>query len=220
MIEIENLKKIYAGRTVLDIESLKFEEGGRYALIGANGSGKSTLLKILAGIIPPDEGKVNIPKNLKLGYAPQKAFAFSMSIKKNVALACPKEQKNKIADIISKMGLTHLAKKRADKLSGGETQRLALARLLVADRNFILLDEPTASMDINYSLATEEFLNDYINEHAATLIIATHSIVQAARLGKEIIFLHEGKVLERGADILDNPQNEETIKFLEYYGKK
>ena len=131
MIELLGVNKKYMGRCVLDVKSLLFEQGKRYALLGANGSGKSTLLKILAGIVKPTEGMVQsaISGKKAVGYLPQKSYGFSFSVLKNVMMAidsCP-ERKTIAETAIEAVGMSALANSDASKLSGGETQRIAFA---------------------------------------------------------------------------------------------
>lgn len=152
-VRLTDAAKVYGGRTVLELPELSLTAGGRYALLGANGSGKSTLLRLLAGVIAPDRGSVNRDAAaLRVGYLPQKPYAFSCSVRQNVLLATergPRAQRQKQADrALEQAGLQHLAEARGDRLSGGETQRMALARLLVRTWDVLLLDEPTAAADI------------------------------------------------------------------------
>lgn len=234
IVEIKNLIKQYGDKIVLDIENLKFEEGKKYALIGANGSGKTTLLKILADIekdylgnirtIPyqnaDTEQEFSANKRLQVGYMPQRSFGFSMSVLNNMMLAYPlkdrKLSKEKAITMLEKLKLTSLNKKNASKLSGGETQRLALGRLFAAHFELLLLDEPTASMDIDSTSIVEQVLDEYIKENNSTLIFATHSIRQAERFADIIIFLSQGKVVEEvlSTKLLSAPQTDELKNFL------
>lgn len=223
MIKI-NANKKYGDRVVLDVD-LEFEEGKRYALIGANGSGKSTLLKILDGQLKA-KGEKQLNGADNVGYMPQNSYAFSMSLKSNVFLACPDasrfDRKTRIYyndrcfELIDKMGLWKLRYKNAAKLSGGETQRMALCRTLVMKHDMLLLDEPTSAMDVAAAVIAENVIEEYCKTFAPTVIFATHSLKQAARLADEVLFLHDGKVIERGIpdEILTNPQSEDLKTFL------
>ena len=219
MIKVTNLTKKYGDRVVLDIPLLELERGKAYAIIGANGSGKTTFLKILAGVLVPSSGATNLGAGATQVFMPQKSFAFDISVLNN--LLAIKNDKKRALDILSRLELGHLAKRRAGKLSGGETQRLALARLLMSDFNIMLLDEPTFAMDINSALVAEKVIKTVSKEQGATLIFSTHSMPQAARLADEAIFLHNGKICEQTkADIFINkPQSEQAAKFLQYFTK-
>ena len=223
MIKLSNLRKEYAGRRVLDIGTLYFEPGKRYALLGANGSGKSTLLKMLAGVVKPTEGNVwsDLVGKKTVGYLPQVSYGFSFSVLKNVMMAiddCP--QRRKMAqDAIAAVGMEALANADASRLSGGETQRIAFARLISIPRKLLLLDEPTAAADLKGVDMLEEALLKYCGENACTVVFATHSPAQAMRLAGEVVFLHQGLVAERGEtkQVLCHPQSEETRNFLNHW---
>ncbi len=216
MIKVTDITKKYGAKTVLNIPSLHLEQGKSYAIIGANGSGKTTFLKILAGVLPATTGKVNFSKDASCVFMPQKSFAFNISVLNNL-LAIKKDKKQARA-ILAQLNLSHLASRRASVLSGGETQRLALARLLITDFNIMILDEPTFAMDINSAMIAEEVIKTTVREIGATLIFSTHSMPQAVRLADEIIFLHEGKVCEQtSADtFINNPKSPQAISFLQF----
>ncbi len=223
MIDVTATKK-YGERVVLDVENLRFEKGGVYALIGTNGSGKSTLLQCLAKIIP-FKGELSGMTDLDVAYMPQKSFAFSTSVLSNVTAPCPFfkifNERAKAKRLLKKLGIQHLAKKNASRLSGGETQRVALARMLVVHHDVLLLDEPSASMDIESTLLAEEVIKDYVEETGCTLIFATHSLNQAKRLADEVVFLDGGKVVEIGYtdELLENPQDQRTKTFLDNFAR-
>lgn len=219
ILHIKNLKKQYGDKIVTDIENLEIEEGKKYALIGANGSGKTTLLRILAKGENEYLGTVDIDKKTNVGYMPQKSFGFSMSVLHNMMLTSRlkniKYSKRQAILLLEKLKLGSLRKKNASRLSGGETQRLAIGRLLTVKFDLLLLDEPTASMDTDSTYLTERVLDDYLNENQAALIFATHSINQAERFADQIIFLADGKIAEQGtAQILLQPQTATLKDFL------
>lgn len=218
MIKINAIKKIYGDRTVLDISSLEIKKGERVVIIGPNGSGKSTLLKILAGTLKATCG--DFEREGTLYYLPQHSLPFSMSVRKNV-LYCiegSKAEKERICDeLLKKLGLSHLADKNAKKLSGGESQRLALCRVLAKKGDIILLDEPTSAADIESEEIIEQALLDYVNESGCTLIITTHSPAQAKKFGDRIIMLHGGTVAEDGTpdELFKSPKTKWGAKFID-----
>lgn len=219
ILHIKNLKKQYGDKIVTDIENLEIEEGKKYALIGANGSGKTTLLRILARGENEYLGTVDIDKKTNVGYMPQKSFGFSMSVLHNMMLTSRlkniKYSKRQAILLLEKLKLGSLRKKNASRLSGGETQRLAIGRLLTVKFDLLLLDEPTASMDTDSTYLTERILDSYLKENQTALIFATHSIKQAERFADQIIFLSDGKIVEQGtAQILLQPQTAILKDFL------
>ena len=217
-MKISHFTKTYGSRRVLDVPELELKKGGIYAVIGANGSGKSTMAKILAGILPSDSGEAPIEKNVSVGYMPQKSYAFRMSAEKNILLRGGDEKRAK--ELMGRLGIQSLAKNRADRLSGGETARMALARLMMGSYDLVILDEPTAAMDMESTALSEELIRDYRTETGCTLLLVTHSLRQARRLGDEAIFLHGGEIWEQGPveKVLFSPEREETAKFLDFYG--
>ena len=116
--------------------------------------------------------------------------------------------------------IRHLANKRADRLSGGETARMALARLMMKQYDMVILDEPTAAMDMETSLLAEKIIVKYVKKTGCALVLVTHSLQQARRIADEVLFFHEGRLLEVGTvqQMLTSPEKDETKRFLEFYG--
>lgn len=207
--------KTYDGVKVLDFPGLELKPGKIYAILGANGSGKSTFARIAAGILPADQ-KCRIPGSV--GYLPQKPYAFRKTVKKNILLTGGSEESaNKLMTALS---LTDLKGKRADRLSGGETARMAMARLMMKRYDVVILDEPTAAMDMETTSAAEDLILKYAKATGCILILVTHSLQQARRVADEALFFHKGKLLEAGGatQLLYHPTEPETRQFLEFYG--
>ena len=216
-MKLNSFTKTYEGRTVLDFPGMELQTGKIYAVIGANGSGKSTFGKILAGTLRSDR-KGKHMDYCSVGYMPQKNFAFRMSTKANILLNGKDEAKaNALMDGIQ---IRHLEKKRADRLSGGETARMALVRLMMKRYDLVILDEPTAAMDMETTILSENLIVQYVKETNCALILVTHSLQQARRIADEVWYFHKGKLLESGPKdrVLDTPVREETKTFLEFYG--
>ena len=216
-MKILPFSKTYEKRTVLDFPGVELQPGKIYAVIGANGSGKSTFAKILSGILPADKKGKHVSGGT-IGYMPQKNYAFRMTTKANILLNGKDEARsNALMDAI---GLRELENKRADRLSGGETARMALVRLMMKRYDVVLLDEPTAAMDMETTLLSEKLILDYVRETGCALILVTHSLQQARRIADEVLYFHKGKLLESGPkeQVLYAPQKAETRQFLEFYG--
>lgn len=195
MIEIKSLKKVYGDRTVLDIPYLLIGDGETVVLTGHNGSGKSTLLKILSSVITPTSGIIT--KVGSVYYLPQQSIAFDKTVEKNVlySLNNEKANKQKICDeVLEKLNLTALKYKNAKKLSGGETQRLALARVLAKKGDILILDEPTSSADVSSASLIIDTILEYKCKTNCTLIITTHNPSEAKKIGGRHICLTEGKI--------------------------
>ena len=216
-MKIKPFTKTYGGRTVLDFPEFELEAGRIYGVIGANGSGKSTFAKILAGVLAADK-KGSFCDADPIGYMPQKNFAFRMSVKKNIMLCGDDEARAE--RLMEALGLKKLEAKRADRLSGGETARMALARLMMKRFELVILDEPCAAMDIETTKASEDMILEYVKETGCALILVTHSLQQAKRLADHIMYFHKGKLAEYGEKekLLSSPKMDETRTFLEFYG--
>ena len=210
-------EKTYAGRCVLRCPALELPEGQITAVFGANGSGKSTLARVLAGVEPAD-GRARALQGLRVGYLPQKPYAFRMSTARNIALGGGDAARQ--AELTAALGLTPLKKQRAKRLSGGETQKMALARQLSGTYGLLILDEPTSAMDMESTLAAERLLREVTRQTGCATLLITHSVQQARRIADRAIYLHAGAVIEQGdaETLLGAPQAEETKRFLAFYG--
>ena len=216
-MKINAFSKTYEGRQVLDFPGMEVAPGKIYAVIGANGSGKSTFARILSGIQSPDK-RTKLQDAGTVGYMPQKNYAYRMSTRANILLNG--RDAHRAEAMMDALQIRHLENKRADKLSGGETARMALARLMMKRYDLVLLDEPTAAMDMETTLLSEKLVVDYVRETGCALILVTHSLQQARRIADEVWYFHKGQLLESGPqqDILCAPQKAETRQFLEFYG--
>ena len=214
-MKLPAFSKTYEGRTVLDFPGMEVQSGKIYAVIGANGSGKSTLAKILAGTLEPDR---RIKPMDSIGFMPQKNYAFRMSLRKNLLLNGT--DRGRAEALMEAMQLADLADKRADRLSGGETARMALARLMMKHYGLVILDEPTAAMDMETTLLSEALIRRYVKDSNCALILATHSLQQARRIADSVWYFHKGRLLEAGdkTAVLDSPKQPETRQFLDFYG--
>ena len=209
--------KTYNRRVVLSLPELEFPQGKITAIIGPNGSGKSTFAKILAGIERADEKKP-ILSGVSVGYLAQKSFPFRMSTEKNIL-----QNGNdpvRAHELMKTLGIEALAKQSAKKLSGGETARMALCRILMRRYDLLILDEPTAAMDMESTLAAENCIRAYCAESGCGVLLITHSISQARRLADQIVVLHEGRLIEQGDTerVLSSPREAQTRRFLEFFG--
>ena len=216
-MKIASFSKTYEGRTVLDFPGMELQSGKIYAIIGANGSGKSTFAKILAGIVPADKRGKHLDGGC-IGYMPQKNYAFRMATRANILLNGTDVKRAE--ELMDALHIRHLEEKRADKLSGGETARMALARLMMKKYDLVILDEPTAAMDMETTILSENLIVSYVQETGCTLVLVTHSLQQARRIADEVLYFHKGELAENGTkeQVLHNPESEKTRQFLEFYG--
>ena len=221
MIVLRDVVQQFGGRIVLEIPELLFEPGRCYGLIGENGSGKTTLIRILAGTSKPASGTIEGLNGKEVGYLPQSPYAFSFSVLANVALALDghADAKEIAKNALIAVGMESLMDARGDRLSGGEAQRMALARVLVREYDVLLLDEPTSSTDVRSMDLIELTLKEYVQKTQCTLIFSTHSPAQALRLGDEVLYLEKGKLVEQGdaEALFKSPKDERTRAFLRHW---
>ena len=229
-LAIHALRKGYGERVVLDVDGLSLESDRIYALVGPNGSGKSTLLKTLSGVIDQTSGYVEVlgsetRESLRVGYMPQKSYVFGYSVLRNITMALggtglsKDEMKERALKALEEVGMSDFASERGNSLSGGEAQRVALARMLAQDLDVLLLDEPTASMDIAGTLLVEGALMRYRERTGCMLVVATHAPSQARRIATDAVMLASGRMVECGSTeyILSHPESAEGQEFLSYW---
>ena len=205
--------KTYGRRVVLELPALDLPQGAITAVIGPNGSGKSTFAKVLAGIERADSKKP-ILSGVSVGYLPQKSFPFRMSTEKNILTNGA--DRARAAELMKTLAIDALAGQSAKKLSGGETARMALCRILMRRYDLLLLDEPTTAMDMESTLAAEELIRETCRETGCAVLLITHSVSQASRIADRVLVLHQGKLVEQGAaeTVLTAPAEEQTRRFL------
>lgn len=199
-MQIPAFRKTYKNQTVLNFPGIEVEDGKLTAICGHNGSGKSTFGKVLAGIIKAD-APFSLPSGIRIGYMNQHSFPFQLSVKKNLLQnadpSFSRSEAGEYADsLLEALDLKSDAGKRANKLSGGQIQRMALARILMKKYDLLILDEPTASMDRSAIPLAEKLILDYQKRTNCTIFLITHDSEQAARLGSGTILLEHGAVVE------------------------
>ena len=217
-MKLQPFSKTYDGVTVLDFPGLELKPGVIYGILGSNGSGKSTFARILAGVLEADGKRFPLDRKISVGYMPQKNYAFRMSTRSNILLGGNDEAK--AMDLMNALQIRHLHSKRADRLSGGEMARMALARLMMKTFDLVILDEPTAAMDMETTLLAEKLIVNYVEQTGCALILVTHGLQQARRVSGEAVFFRKGRLVESGASetILNDPKTSELKRFVEFYG--
>jgi tungstate transport system ATP-binding protein len=215
LYELNDLKKVYGKRAVLDLPHLAVEEGSIVALLGPNGAGKTTLLEICAFLCEPTSGEIwfqgkkvdqenNRLRDLRhrVVIVPQHPIMFTVTVEKNLEFPLmirkvPKKRREQtINELLDLVGMREFKHARAHNLSGGETQRIAIARALACSPEVILFDEPTASVDVEHQIAIERIVQEINHDKGISVIFTTHDMNQAARLAGEVIFLFEGRLAQ------------------------
>ncbi|HNR11822.1 MAG TPA: ABC transporter ATP-binding protein [Thermodesulfobacteriota bacterium] len=213
---LQDIIHTYQNRIVLNIPSLSFQPRLIHAITGPNGSGKTTLCAILAMLLKPTAGLLTycgipVDQNTsqieqlrrRITMVHQNPFLFHSTVEKNVAYGLqvrkvPRSQwKSRIHECLSLMGIEHLRTQSAHKLSGGETQRVAVARALVIDPEVLILDEFTANVDRNYVQIMENVIMDIFRAKEISIFVITHDEHQATRLAHTRTHLVAGEVAEQ-----------------------
>ena len=212
--------KTYPDGFSLRAGELELTPGRICCVLGSNGSGKSTLGKCLSGVLKTDGNGSPWTEEIPVGYLPQKPYPFRMSTEKNILLA--ERDREKAARLMQALQIGHLSAQRADRLSGGECARMCLARVLMKRSRLLVLDEPTASMDIEAIKLAEQAVREYADGSDAAVLFITHDIRQAERIADEVLFLDKGRIAEHSASgsFFESPQTAEGNRFLEFYGGK
>lgn len=218
---------ILAGQvTILADISLTLGSGPPTVLIGPNGSGKTTLLRAAMGLIPATRGRItwggreaSPPDRRAILFQRPAMLRRSAAGNIRYALAAagvPRARRaQRAVELIAEVGLQGLERRPARRLSGGEQQRLALARALARDPALLLLDEPTASLDPAATKAIEDIVRA-VTARGVKVVMSTHDLGQAKRLAGDVALLHRGRLIESGpaADFFANPRTEEGRRFI------
>jgi tungstate transport system ATP-binding protein len=212
--------------TILNRVSLQLAAGAPTVLIGPNGSGKSTLLRLLMGLIKPTAGRVawggrtrSPPMRRAIVFQRPAMLRRSAAANVRYALATAglarHEWPVRVAELLGLVGLSDIGERPARRLSGGEQQRLALARALAREPEVLFLDEPTASLDPAATKAIEDVVQ-VIAARGIKVVMSTHDLGEARRLAGEIVLIHRGRVIESGtaADFFAAPRTEEATRFI------
>jgi tungstate transport system ATP-binding protein len=211
---------------ILDRLNMSFSAGAPSVLIGPNGSGKTTLLRVAMGLIPLTRGRITwagreeaAPERRAIVFQRPAMLRRSAGGNVRYALAAagvPRAKRHeRAAELLKLVGLEGLARRPARRLSGGEQQRLALARALARDPALLFLDEPTASLDPAAIKAIEDIVRS-ISARGVKVIMSTHDLGQAKRLAGDVTLLHRGRLIEHAPadEFFAKPRTEEAARFI------
>lgn len=212
--------------TIIDRLTLTLTSGSPTLVIGPNGAGKSTLLRLCMGLAAPTEGRItwggrSDAKPTRRAFVFQRPVMLRRTAAANIAYGLthadyPREKiAARTAELLERVGLPDLALRPARRLSGGEQQRLALARALARDPELLLLDEPTASLDPAATRGVEEIVRDAA-QSGIKIVMASHDLGQVRRLAGDVVFMVRGTVRERAPaeDFLKAPSTQEAAAFV------
>ncbi|HWA38732.1 MAG TPA: ATP-binding cassette domain-containing protein [Burkholderiales bacterium] len=226
-LELHDVSFSAGGRQVIGPLSLQIAAGPATIILGANGAGKSLLMRLMHGLLPPQTGRVAWqepdPRRARRLQAMvfQRPIMLRRSVLANVqyalkvaGIAEPGRTREALA-ALHEVGLNSLASQPARALSGGEQQRLALARAWALHPEVLFLDEPTASLDPTATREIEAVIRAF-DAAGTKIVMATHNLGQARRLGDEVIFLHRGRLVERAPveQFFAAPRSSEAAAFI------
>ncbi|MGD0406518.1 MAG: ATP-binding cassette domain-containing protein [Candidatus Bathyarchaeia archaeon] len=228
-LQLVDIKKNYRSVKALNSISVEMQGGKIIVLLGVNGAGKTTLMRIMAGLENADSGQLlfnnqNIDCKALRQVSTlvfQKSAMFSLNVYDNLAYGLrirgvPKaEIKKKVAEALQAVRLSEFEKRRAKKTSGGEQQRIALARAFLLDSQVLLLDEPTANLDPNSASIIEKAIVSRKSDQRI-IVMATHNLTQTRRMADEIVHIYNGEIVEvaETENFFENPKSEISRKFV------
>jgi tungstate transport system ATP-binding protein len=229
--ELNGINKKYDGALAIKDLFLEVRKSEVLSIIGPNGSGKTTLLRMMALLDKPTSGKIYwkgkmvddthmtaLRGNITMVF--QRSLLFNRTVHENVAYGLElrklrdKEVKQRVMDALELVGMRRYSNRRAKKLSGGEQQRMAIARALVLEPELLLLDEPTSNLDPKNTLTIEGIIRGIRGK--TTVVFATNNPFQARRLSDQVAFLMDGNLIKHGPSkkILNRPNDDRIKKFI------
>jgi sulfate/thiosulfate transport system ATP-binding protein len=231
-IEVENVSKRFGTFSALEDICIRVTDGALTALLGPSGSGKSTLLRVIAGLEEPDTGSVRIggadvthipARKRGVGFVFQHYAPFKhMTVADNVGFGLsvrrrPKEQiKARVEELLGLVRLDGLAARYPSQLSGGQLQRMALARALAVEPSVLLLDEPFGALDAQVRAELRAWLRRLHDEIHVTTIFVTHDQEEAMDVAEQIVLMNKGRIEQAGSprELYESPRNEFVMSFI------
>ena len=235
LLQVAGLTKEYEGRTILKDINVPISEGEAFTLIGPTGSGKTTLIRMLDLLESPTSGSVyfdgvdvthnkhaQLEARRRMSYVQQKPIVFAMNVYDSVScgLKWRREKANlikqKVNNVLELVGMSDYRNRNAKTLSGGETQRIAIARALVTEPEILFLDEPTANLDPISTSKVEQIIYDVIREKKVAVVMATHDMIQGQQLATRIGVLLDGELMQVGSpsEIFSSPESQKVAEFV------
>jgi tungstate transport system ATP-binding protein len=226
-LRLEDVSYVVNGRAIIDRMSLTVEAGSRTIILGSNGAGKSVLMRLCHGLLEPTSGRIIWNRPELPGERRRQAMVFQRQVMLrrsalgNITYALKlagvpsAERKSQACAALERVGLAHLSKRSARVLSGGEQQRLALARAWALQPEVLFLDEPTASLDPGAAAEVEHII-EAIHAAGTKIVMSTHNLGQARRVGDEVVFLYKGQLKEHTSidQFFTTPSSAEAEAFI------
>jgi tungstate transport system ATP-binding protein len=201
VLRLEDVSVQFNTHVALQGVNLRMLAGERVALVGANGSGKSTLLRVAHALLPVSQGQVSVAPEVRQAMVFQRPHMMRASVLKFVVWGlwlqgvAWREAPERAMQALERVGLQDMSERSARTLSGGQQQRLALARAWALNPNFVLLDEPTSSLDPHAKREVEKLLTDWVATSQVSLLFSSHNLGQVKRLATRVVYLEAGQIL-------------------------
>jgi tungstate transport system ATP-binding protein len=222
---LENVSFVVDGRTLIDRVSVEIAAGPRTVILGPNGAGKSVLMRLCHGLLEPTAGLITWRGRKNGGLRQAMVFQRPVMLRRSalanvvyglkLAGVSARERDLRARDVLEAVGLAGVAERPARVLSGGEQQRLALARAWALGPEVLFLDEPTANLDPGAAREVETLIGQ-VHAGGTKIVMTTHNLGQARRLGDEILFLSHGRLVERtlAERFFRRPDSAEATAFI------
>jgi tungstate transport system ATP-binding protein len=233
LLEVRDLLVCRENRPVVEVDHLAVDQGNVLAVVGPNGAGKTSLLLAVAHLLKPERGQIFIngeeisaQKELqyrrRIALVLQEPLLFSQSVYENTAIGLhfrgvlKEEIAHRVDHWLNRLGVAHLRDRRADKLSGGEAQRVSLARAFVLQPELLLLDEPFSALDTPTRRGLLDDLRNILAETATTTLMITHNLQEAAQVSHHLSVIIGGKLRQTGTpeELQNSPASDEVAAFL------
>ncbi|WP_427168252.1 ABC transporter ATP-binding protein [Streptomyces sp. C1-1] len=210
-VVVEQVVRRFGDRTVLDGLDLTISDGELVILLGPSGCGKSTLLRLLAGLDRPDGGRVEVPARRAIVFQADRLLPWQRVLR-NVTLGLyGSDAEQRARDVLAEVGLAGREKAWPKELSGGEAQRVSLARALVSEPELVLLDEPFAALDAITRLRMHDLVRALRSRHQAAMLLVTHDVDEAIALADRIVVMGNGRIGASHEVDLPAPDREASV---------
>jgi ABC-type nitrate/sulfonate/bicarbonate transport system ATPase subunit len=217
-ISISGVRKSYDKRIVVDDINLEIQSGEFVSIVGPSGGGKSTLLYCIAGFCP-FEGRIERPRRIGFVFQDHALYPF-MTCRDNVALGlghlASEQRREKVDEYLNIIGLPDCGEKYPWQLSGGESQRLAIARAFAPEPEVVLMDEPLSALDVMRREAMLNWLMTFLRNRPTTIVMVTHWIDEAIIPSSRVVVLSEGAVMAQFPVDLPQPRNDQTKDLADF----